>query len=204
MQYIIVIYNIYVIIYIIDNGGNIMKKLITLCAILFTVVFIVWGIIRIVAYYQFSVGCGQYLQRAATANSISLASSNLDTAISYLENRNLTSGQVSIFLHQPKNDITYWYSNLKSAQSELKNMSPDATQLEVSNELMKIKETLVSNTSDGEVLIYPEGIEIYPHNVILFWISLVSGVFGLVFWLRLTRTRLRERLAERRMHWSHK
>jgi len=160
-------------------------------------VFVVWAIIRIVSYVQFNLGCGQYLQRAATANSISLASSNLDTAIKYLEDHNLTSGQVSIILKQPKNDITYWYSNLKSAQTELKNMKPDATQLEVSNELMKIKETLVSTTSSGESLIVPDGIEIYPHNVSLFWMCLISGVLSVASWIWFARTEIRERIAYR-------
>ncbi|MCL2351276.1 MAG: hypothetical protein FWC55_01960 [Firmicutes bacterium] len=166
-------------------------------AILFTLVFIAWAIIRITAYYQFSVGCGQYLRRAATANSISLAASNLDSAIQYLEDRNLTSGQVSIFLKQPQNDITYWYSNLKSAQTGLQNMKSDATQLEVSNELMKIKESLISTTSDGEALILPEGIEIYPHNGLLFWMSLIGGVLAAALWIWAAGASMRERLAGR-------
>ena len=175
-----------------------MKKQISLLlTILFTVVFLAWAVIRIVASYQFSVGCGQYLQRAATANSISLASSNLDNAISYLESRNLTSGQVSIFLKQPMNDITYWYSNLKSAQTELKNMKPDATQLEVSNELMKIKETLMTSDSRGEKLITPEGIEIYPYNALLFWISAISGILAVVLWIWLMPKSIREKLVDR-------
>ena len=163
-----------------------MKKLIPLTfTVFFMVVLIAWAIIRIVTHYQFSVGCGQYLKRAATANSITLASSNLDTAIQYLEDHNLTSGQVSIFLKQPKNDITYWYTNLKSAQTELMNMKPDATQLEISNELMKIKESLISTTSSGESLIYPDGIQIYPHNAVLFWMSFISVIsgFALLIWL---------------------
>ena len=175
-----------------------MKKSLSLVlAILFTAVFIVWIVIRGVASYKFDVGCGQYLQRAATANSISLASSNLDSALQYIESHNLTSGQVSIILKQPKNDITYWYSNLKSAQTELKNMSPDAAQLEISNELMKIKETLISNTSDGETLIFPDGIEIYPNNVGLFWMSLISGVGGLALWIWALREGLASRLGRR-------
>jgi len=181
-----------------------MKKTIPLIsAIVFTAVFIVWAVIRIVASYQFSVGCGQYLQRASTANSIALASSNLDSAIQYLDDHNLTSGQVSIFLKQPANDITYWYTNLKSAQTELQNMSPDATQLEVSNELMKIKETLITNTSDGETLICPDGIEIYPNNAGLFWMSLISGILALASWIWFApahfRGRFAQRVAQRRM-----
>jgi len=165
--------------------------------IIFTCVFIVWAAIRTVAEIQFSLGCGQYLQRAATANSITLASSNLDTAIRYLDKNNLTDGQVSIFLKQPKNDISYWYANLKSAQDELANMKPDAAQLEVSNELMKIKETLVTATSDGETLICPEGIEIYPYNAVLFWLSIVSGIPAFVLWIWLAPKKMRERLRER-------
>ncbi|MCL2462595.1 MAG: hypothetical protein FWF44_08010 [Defluviitaleaceae bacterium] len=181
-----------------------MKKAITMAlAILFTAVFIAWAVIRIAASYAFNVNCEQYLQRAATANSIALASSNLDTALQYLEDRGLTSGQVSIILHQPSNDIGYWYSNLKSAQTELKNMDANATQLEVSNELMKIKETLISTTSNGEVLIRPDGMEIYPHNGILFWMSVIGGIPALALWIWLipksVRRRVEGRMARRRL-----
>jgi len=148
-------------------------------ALVFTLVFGIWGLIRGVSYWSFENGCAGYLHRAASANTIQLAQENLDSAIKYLEDNNLTTGQVSIIMKQPKNNITYWYSNLKAAQQELQNMDTNATQLEVSNQLIKLKETL-ENANDS--LICPDGIEVYPNNVGLFWMSIISALFAIIGW----------------------
>ena len=70
-------------------------------------------IIYIVASISFDMKCTQYLKRAGDANTVELASLNLETAKSYLEIRNLTNGIVSIFLRQPENDIEFWYSKCR-------------------------------------------------------------------------------------------
>lgn len=151
------------------------------------VVFLMWGVIRVFRYYEFKNNCGGYLTRAANANSIELAEENLTRAIEYLENNNLTSGQVSIFLRQPKNDITYWYKNLKSAQAQLQNINTDEiSNLEESNILMKLRETLTENSSDGTILVLPEGIEIFPKNVAFLLWGVVSFVAIFVFGWRST------------------
>jgi len=125
-------------------------------------------ILRIVLGINFSLECTQYLKRAADANTVKLASENLNTAIEYLESRELTNGIVSVILKQPENDIGFWYSNLQSCQNEMKEIKPDATQLEKSNVLMKLRETLLDNDKDGTKVTCPKGISIYPNNKVYF------------------------------------
>lgn len=154
-------------------------------AIIATVVFGAWSVDRIVNAVEFSTNCKQYLKRAADANTIETAKEELAKAISYAETNNLTEGVVSIFLNQPKNDIGYWYKNLTEAYSELENISEDATALEKTNVLMKLRETLTDEDNDGTSITIPSGISIYPNNVSYFWWGVLSSVIALVMWMML-------------------
>lgn len=154
-------------------------------AIIATVVFGAWSVDRIVNAVEFSTNCKQYLKRAADANTIETAKEELAKAISYAETHNLTEGVVSIFLNQPKNDIGYWYKNLTEAYSELENISEDATPLEKTNVLMKLRETLTDEDDNGTSITIPHGISIYPNNVSYFWWGVLSSVVALVMWIML-------------------
>jgi len=140
-----------------------MKKTLTILLILFTISTLWWASARIIKGYEFSINCTGHLKRAADANTVELASKELDTAIKYLESKELTAGTVSIFLKQPKNDIGFWYENLVASRQELINLKPDSGQLEKTNVLMKLRETLVDSGEDTSVT-YPNGISIYPYN----------------------------------------
>jgi len=160
------------------------KNIFLILSIVFTVIFCVWGTVRIVKYVQFSFNCEAYLKRAANANTIDLAKTELSKAVDYAEKNNLTEGVVSIFLKNPANDIGFWYSNLKSANEELNNLSPDATPLEKTNVLMKLRESLTdTNDSGGTSVIFPQGLEIYPNNAMYFWWGAVSLIALCVFWI---------------------
>jgi len=126
---------------------------------------------------SYNMKCEQYLKRSADANTVVLAKQNLDNAIQYLERNQLTNGIVSIFLRQPKNDIGYWYLNLKSASSELSKVTDQTTQLERSNLLMKLRETLLDTSETGAEITCPSGISIYPYNALFFWIYMVAIIF---------------------------
>ena len=136
---------------------------------------------------NFSINCTQYLKRASDANTIELANNNLKIAIKYLENKCLTNGIISIFLHQPKNDIGFFYNNLLASHYELNKITTDSTQLEKSNVLIKLRETLTDNTRKGTKVISPDGISIYPYNKLFFWLMIISGIFifGISFLLTL-------------------
>ena len=166
-------------------GGNKMEKAtkVIALAILATLVFCAWSTVRIVKAVQFDMNCTQYIKRAADANTVELAQEELAKAISYAEENNLTEGVVSIFLHQPKNDVGYWYKNLTEAYAELENLSEDATSLEKTNLLMKMRESLTDEKQSGVSVTMPRGISIYPKNVRYFWWGLISTISCLGLWI---------------------
>ncbi len=143
------------------------------------------GIFYAVNELDFSFNCAEYLKRAADANTIEMAKPELNKAIEYLEYNNLTSGVVSVFLKNPKNDIGFFYENLKASQAELEKANPEISQLEESNLLMKLRETLMDEGETVRVT-YPAWISIYPDNVAFFWwtvINLIAAVgFGWIIY----------------------
>ena len=145
------------------------RKKMMVFAIITTIVSCAWSTVRTVKEVQFEINCTQYLKRAADANTVERAKEELEKAISYAEKNNLTEGVVSIFFHQPKNDIGYWYQNMTETYDELENLPEDATSLEKTNVLMKLRETLTDETDSGVSVTIPNGISIYPRNVAYFW-----------------------------------
>ncbi len=167
---------------------NTKKTVFLALAIVATVLFCMWGGVRIVKWISFNTNCKQYLKRAADANSVEMAKEELKHAISYAEKNNLTEGVVSIILHQPKNDIGYWYNNLKASYEELENLPSDASSLEKTNVLMKLRETLTDDSGEnGTKVTVPNGITIYPNNVLYCLWGVFSFVLGCVFWINCAR-----------------
>ena len=151
------------------------KKVFLLLAIICTLIFMSWATVRIVKAVQFSFECKAYLKRAADANTIEMAKPELKKAIEYAEANELTEGIVSLFLKNPANDIGFWYQNMKSAYEELENLPEDASSLEKTNVLMKLRESLTDNDSDGSTsVIAPDGITIYPNNMLYFLWGMLS------------------------------
>ena len=110
----------------------------------------------------FDTQCKEYLSLAANANSIELAKTNLDKAIQYIEQNQLTSVNTAFFIKGPSTDLTSWYANLKACQKEVWIMSvKKGTVLEETNLLMKLRESLMS---EGLIII-PENITLYPNQL---------------------------------------
>jgi ABC-type dipeptide/oligopeptide/nickel transport system permease component len=151
-------------------------------AIICSMVFGSWMAVRIVQAVQFNFNCEAYLTRAANANTIELAKVELAKAVNYAEQNNLTEGIVSIFLKNPANDIGFWYRNMKSAYEELEALPDDASALEKTNVLMKLRESITTDDGNGTSVIVPDGIEIYPANVPYFWWGMLSILATSVFW----------------------
>lgn len=162
-----------------------MKKVL---AVLSLLAFIGWGITSLVLWIQFNRNCEGFLKRSADSNNIELAAQELDKAIAYIESNNLTSGYTSIIYTTPDEDLGFWYSNLKSAQNNLKQIDLESvTDLEESNLLMKLRETLLDHTSDGTEVTVPSGIYLFPSNTgfaIWGWVSLIILC---VSWVSLAR-----------------
>ena len=161
-----------------------MKALCIIFAIIIGIVGIIPWVNGIVKNIQFSSACGDYLKLAADANSIDVAEKHLFTAIQYIEKHGLTSGYTKIFVYYPKNDLGLWYENLKTAQTQLQEMQKKPyTELEESNMLMKLRETLLD--SDG-TLTHPLGISFGDGFTVQFWLmSLLWLPCSVVFWLLL-------------------
>lgn len=166
------------------------RTAIMIFAVIATIVFGAWVTVRIVKFVQFDNNCTQYLKRAADANTIERAKEEIEKAISYAEKNNLTEGVVSIFLHQPKNDIGYWYQNITDTYKELRSIPEEATPLEKTNVLMKLRETLTDETESGVSVTIPNGISIFPKNIEYFWWGLISFILCLVFWILVVVARI--------------
>lgn len=154
--------------------------LISIAIIIMIIPVVVYGI-AIFNAIQMDANCISYFSMAADANSVDLAEKHLTTGIEYLEKHNLTSGHTNFIIYKPTNDIGFWYDNLKSAQAQLQQLKAkeDLTELEESNALMKLRETLLD---EGSVT-HPSMISFYPNHIgwiiamALIWILWGLGIF---------------------------
>ena len=153
-----------------------------LFAIFFSLLFLVWGGVRIVESIQFDQNVEGYLKRAADANTVELARENLTIAVKYLEDKNFTSGYTSILWRTPDEDIGFWYKNLRDALDELHAVRVDASQLEKTNVLMKLRETLLDGGHGGETEVTaPAGMSVYPNNAFYAWWGTLSFLLAAGF-----------------------
>ena len=143
----------------------------------------VWGTVRIVKGIAFDINCAAYIKRAAVANTVDLAQAQLEKAIDFAEANDLTHGIVSIFLQNPSNDIEFWFQNMTVAYEELANMPEEASQLERTNVLMKLRESLTDSGDTGSSVNIPDGISIYPHNAVFFWWAMISILGAALFFV---------------------
>lgn len=128
---------------------------------------------------EFNQNCSGRLERAANANTVELAVKELDAAIQYAEANGYTNGYTSVIYRTPDEDVEYWYNNLCASRQELVNLSDSTSTLEKTNTLMKLRETLTDNGEYGTQVIYPIGLQFYPHNFL--W-----GILRWFIWITLT------------------
>lgn len=138
---------------------------------------------------QFDQKCGGYLKQAADANSVELAERQLNLAIDYIEQHELTSGYTSVLWNTENENIEYWYNNLKQCQKELAATKDNST-LENTNVLMKLRESLTDVDQNGTTLTIPYGISRYPNNLLYGILNIISGIvfllyFGMLFKIHL-------------------
>lgn len=149
-------------------------------AIVCTVFLGGYATLRTVKALQFYTNCKSYIHRATNAMNIETSKTELAKAIDYIEQNNLTEGSVHIFFKNPSNDVGFWYNTLKTAYTELDTFPEDATQLEKSNFMMRMHESF------HEVGI-PEGISIYPNNI-LYFLWFILSLFGAIIFYSLSYT----------------
>ena len=143
---------------------------------------------RIFLGIQFDRKCEGHIKRAADANSVALAKQELDQALNYIEKEGLTEGYTSVLYSTPDEDLAFWYQNLKSAQENLGKVDVEKiSDLEESNLLIKLRETLVDHSGSSVDVTFPLGISIYPLNKLFCWWgygSLLLICIGGIWWLR--------------------
>ena len=129
---------------------------------------------------DFKQNCSGRLERAANANTVELAVNELDASIRYAEAKNCTTGYTSVIYKTPDEDVAYWYNNLCASRQELLNLTDSTSTLEKTNTLMKLRETLTDTGENGTRVIYPAGLQFYPHNFLwgilrwFIWIALIA------------------------------
>jgi len=126
--------------------------------------------------------CTGYLKRAADANTVETAKEQLQVAIQYLEDNDMTKGHTSVLWKTPDEDVGFWYKNLKASHLELSRVDSTTTQLVRTNLLMKLRETLLDGGKEGETLTSPPGLSRFPNNgawaiALLAASAMVIGVF---------------------------
>jgi hypothetical protein len=160
------------------------SKIMFLIAIVSSIALLTTAVIAIVFSVQFGRNCEGYLERAGNANSIDIARTELKVALDFLEKENLTTGYTSIMYTTPNEDIGFWYNNLKSAYNQLNSIDSDSiSNLEESNILIKLRETLMDTNEGTYHVTVPDGISRYPNNTlfaILSWASILICVTSLV------------------------
>jgi hypothetical protein len=152
----------------------------TLTIVVGVVLFLAWMITRIVAGIQLEQNFTGHLKRAADANRIELAEQEIGTAVKYLEDNNLTSGYTSILWKTPNEDIGFFYDNLKGAHNELKSIPDTVSLLESSNQLIKLRETLMDAGEKESGVTCPDGLSIYPNNTFYMLWVLLSLLFMVI------------------------
>lgn len=149
---------------------------------IFAIVWIVATIWFISMRINFNQNCLGYLRQASDANTIELAMDRLGKALEYIEEKGWTDGYTSIVWKTEDENVGFWYANLKASYKELAN-ALDATQLEQTNVLMKLRETLTEQGEKGVHITYPSGLWKHPHNstfALIIWIVNILGFFALV------------------------
>lgn len=143
--------------------SNKKEKFIT---ILLIIPFLIWITVIIVNAIAFDRYCKDYLKLAADANTIEMAKTELNIALKYMEENNLTDGYTSVIYKSPGEDVYFWYNNIKSARNELNKINDSTTSpLEKTNVLMKLRETLLDDKNGDVSVTAPPGISLYPNNV---------------------------------------
>ena len=143
--------------------------------------FLAWAGVRIYNNIQFGLNCEDFISQAASSPDPTIAASKLDAAIAYAERNGLTAGNTGLLFSYPTNDIGFWYRRMVDSRAILRALPANDAPLEISNTLMRVRETLVVGGKDGERIAEPDGIEIAPHNVAFAWWGWLSFLLGLLF-----------------------
>ena len=140
-------------------------------AIVFGIVLlIILGLVT-VRKIQYERDVSGHLKLAADANSTEFAERKLKLATDGMEawdfcNDGGENCFTSVIYRTPEDDVGYWRENIESTLADLQSMSDAerADNLIESNQLMKVRETLLDSGPSGDHVTDPKGIFKYPNN----------------------------------------
>lgn len=167
-----------------------------------------WGGNRAIHYIQYDRHIKGFLKQAADANTSELAEKKLLQAMKMMDAMGLCNGSneetaeypldhapttysedcyTSVLWRTPDEDVGFWRTNIQATYDDVHTMTPEdrADNLTESNQLMKVRETLLDHGNNGDLVTAPEGISVYPHNTLFFWWGFLSTLFtigGAVRW----------------------
>jgi hypothetical protein len=156
-------------------------------SIILAVPFFSWSITRIVKEKHFDDNCSYHISEALSADGIHTFTDNdyaikeIDTAITYLENNNLTSGYTTITDKVSREDLSIFYNDIKKRSEyfhDLKTKNID--------DIEKYKMYATMRNLHTRELDVPSGISIFPHNTFycvwayLSIICLILAVIGII------------------------
>lgn len=162
------------------------------------------GITRYFKYIRIEQNLTGKLKQAADSNGIPLAQEKLGEVIKWMEDNGYTGGSSHVWIKTPPHDIKFFYDNLVSAKEDLDNFPPPPPSmpsmgesnsqaqsnydLAESNQLMKLRETLVDEGGDGgPEVTCPPNMAVYPNQMLWWWlipvgIVWVLSVAGFGYW----------------------
>jgi len=172
-----------------------MRVFVSVLIVSLLLAFAGFGAARFIKKVQFERNVAGHLKRASDASTIELAAQELEIAVSFLDAHNLTHGYTSLLYQTPNEDVGFWYDNLSRSLNELKELEIDLKELDLekahltsSNQLMKLRETLLDDTDKGVEVTAPKGISIYPNNWSFCLWGIISGapmaIAFVVLWAR--------------------
>lgn len=144
--------------------------------------FIAWAGARIYSVVTHQINCNSHLRRAADSSTVEAAKQELDAALKYLDDNGINEGYTSVLWNSPSDDVGFWYRNIRSSRDELGKITSETSQLERTNVLIKLRETLLDRGQNGEYVNAPQGISFFPNNATFFWsgwLAAFVGIFGI-------------------------
>ena len=151
-----------------------------LIGLLLCIPLLVFAGLRTYCQITFGIDCGGHMERAGSANSIELAQQEMETVVKYADVNHMTSGYTSIIYNTPSEDVGFWYNNMKASLDELRRVKPTTAELEKSNMLIKLRESLLHHTKEGTHITVPDGISRFPHNTAFCFFGSISCLMALV------------------------
>ena len=146
---------------------------IRMCMLLFVLIVITF---ECVTTQKFKIEFLGHLERAANTTLTETALNELGIGVDYLEIKQMTSGFTSVVWNTPDEDVGYFYTNLKNAYANLHKINYTGTEIEKSNALLKLKESLIyNNGKHGDKVIYPDDLQYYQNKYIWAFFDYSSG-----------------------------